>query len=71
MKTISKYLMMMIAMLAMSVSFSSCDTEKPKEPTVEEGFIGTWTYMDDAGSITFVFSKNGTGSRMLDLIDAE
>lgn len=67
MKTITKYLMMMIAMLAMC-SFTGCDKD---EDVIDppQGFIGTWTYVDDSGSITFVFSKNGSGSRMLDLID--
>lgn len=69
MKTI-KFFAMMIAMLAMSIGFSSCSNDDDPEPEpIEEGIIGTWTQVEDAGSITFVFSKDGTGSRMIDFID--
>ena len=65
MKTATKYLMMMIAMLAMSVSFSSCSKDDD-DPTVEveepTGIVGTWMQSGDGWSVTFVFSKDGTGS---------
>lgn len=48
MKAITKYLMMMIAMLAMCVSFSSC-RETIEEPPVEFTLDGTyWEYSEDA-----------------------
>lgn len=69
MKTI-KFIGMMIAMLAMSVSFSSCSSDDDDPVVVEEkGFIGTWVHIEEAGTVTFVFTKNGTGSRMINLID--
>lgn len=69
MKTI-KFIGMMIAMLAMSVSFLSCSSDDDDPVVVEEkGFIGTWVHIEEAGTVTFVFTKNGTGSRMINLID--
>lgn len=60
----------MIAMLAMSVSFSSCSSDDDDPVVVEEeGFIGTWVHTEEAGTVTFVFTKNGTGSRMINLVD--
>lgn len=48
MKAITKYLMMMIAMLAMCVSFSSCSKDDD-EPPVEFTLEGTyWEYSEDA-----------------------
>lgn len=62
MKAITKYLMMMFAMLAMSVSFSSCgedgDDEIIEEPV--SGVVGRWSTSD--GSVIFYFDKDGTGT---------
>lgn len=69
MKTI-KFIGMMIAMLAMSVSFSSCSSDDDDPVVVEEeGLIGTWVHTEEAGTVTFVFTKTGTGSRMINLVD--
>ena len=48
MKAITKYLMM-IAMLAMSVGFSSCDPDVPDDPPIEPSLAGTlWAYTETA-----------------------
>lgn len=61
MKTITKYLMMMIAMLAMTVSFSSCGSDpEPIDDEPVSGVIGRWS--TDDGSVVFYFDKDGTGT---------
>lgn len=63
MKAITKYLMMMIAMLAMCVNFSSCsETEDEPEPEEPTGIVGTWIESGNGWSVTWIFSKDGTGS---------
>lgn len=58
-----KFLAMMIAMLAMSVNFSSCNGDDPVVIEEEEtGIVGTWMESGNNWSTTFVFSKDGTGS---------
>lgn len=61
MKAITKYLMMMVAMLAMSVSFSSCDSDPepiPEEPV--SGVVGRWS--NNSGTMVLYFDKDGTGT---------
>ena len=66
MRTVTKYLVMMIAMMAMCVNFSSCKgTEDDPEPPKETGIVGTWMQSSSGTSVTFVFSDNGTGSMTL------
>ena len=66
MRTVTKYLVMMIAMMAMCVNFSSCSKESVPEPPVEvKGIIGTWMQSGNSSSVTFVFSKDGSGSMTL------
>lgn len=60
MKAITKYLMMIVAMLAMSVSFSSCD---PDDGDIEKvSIVGKWEQVNSAGTvITVTFNSNRTG----------
>lgn len=61
MKAVTKYLMMMIAMLAMSVSFSSCGDDE--EEIIDEpltGVLGRWS--NDSGTMILYFDKNGSGT---------
>lgn len=60
-----KYLSMLLMMVAMSVCMVGCgDDDDPVEQIEEEtGIMGTWTYIDKDGSMTYRFNKNGTGSR--------
>lgn len=62
MKTITKYLMMMIAMLAIAVNFSSCggsDSEpEPQPPT--SGVVGRWS--NDSNTLVLYFDEDGTGT---------
>lgn len=62
MKTITKYLMMMIAMLAMTVSFSSCNDGDDDDDVLPPppGVVGRWS--TDDGSVVFYFDKDGTGT---------
>lgn len=63
MKAITKYLFIMIAMLAMSVNFSSCSNGDDPEEEVEpqpQGVVGRWSTSD--GSVVFYFDKDGTGT---------
>lgn len=56
---------MMIAVLAMSVNFSSCNNGDEPEEIIKEdetGIVGTWMESGNNWSTTFVFSKDGTGS---------
>lgn len=61
MKAITKYLMMMIAMLAMCVSFSSCGDDDEDE--IEKmSILGEWEQVNSAGTvITVKFNSNRTG----------
>jgi len=60
MKAITKYLMMMIAMLAMSVSFSSCGDDD--EDIEKVSIVGKWEQVNSAGTvITVTFNSNRTG----------
>lgn len=60
MKAITKYLMMMVAMLAMSVSFSSCGDDE--EDIEKVSIVGKWEQVNQAGTvITVTFNSNRTG----------
>ena len=60
MKTIEKYLMMMIVMLTMC-SFSGCNPgPDDKDPEPPGGVVGRWSTND--GSVVFYFDKDGTGT---------
>lgn len=57
MKAITKYLMMMIAMLALSVSFSSCGGGDDDDPAPADAVVGTYS-----GTISNMYSgEEGTG----------
>lgn len=61
MKTITKYLMMMIAMLAIAVNFSSCDPDpdpEPEPPT--SGVVGRWS--NDSNTLVLYFDEDGSGT---------
>lgn len=61
MKAITKYLLMMIAMLAMCVGFSSCNPDPDPEPEPPvSGVVGRWS--TDDGSVVFYFDEDGTGT---------
>ena len=61
MKTIEKYLMMMIVMLTMC-SFSGCnpDPDPIDDGPETPGVVGRWS--TDDGSVVFYFDKDGTGT---------
>lgn len=65
-----KYLSMLLMMMALSVCMVSCgDDGEGSIPEPEpEGIVGTWKYADEGGSMTYNFTKNGMGSRILVLI---
>lgn len=64
MKTI-KYLSMLLMMVTLSVCMASCgddSKEEEIEKIIEEtGIIGTWYDTSGGSSITFTFSKDGSG----------
>lgn len=63
MKTI-KYLGMLLAMLAMSVSFVSCSSDDDDEDGGgnSSSVVGTWWCVDECDEITAKFNANGTGT---------
>lgn len=72
MKTV-KQLSMLLMMVALSVCMASCsdDDDDPVQQVVEEetGIVGTWVHIDEGGSMTYSFNKNGAGSRTLVMIE--
>lgn len=59
MKTITKYLMMMIAMLTMC-SFTGCDPDPEPEPQPLTGVVGRWS--NDSNTLVLYFDEDGTGT---------
>lgn len=60
MKAITKYLVMMVAMFAMSISFSSCGDDD--EDIDKVSIVGKWEQVNSAGTvITVTFKSNRTG----------
>lgn len=59
MKTM-RYLMMMLAMLAMSVSMVGCGSDDDDDYGDESSILGTWITEDS--SDTYVFKGDGTGT---------
>lgn len=63
MKTM-KYLSMLLAMMVMSICWSSCsDDDSDDSETVSASIIGSWSQVNDAGTIiTLKFNANKTGT---------